>query len=62
MERRLFVQSVLGAGVATPYLRAQAAAEWGSPVLNTHLHLRKEADGCFGLRRDARDPADPRPR
>lgn len=47
MERRSFVKAALGAGAAAPYLQAQPAAEWGSPVLDTHLHLRKDADACF---------------
>jgi predicted TIM-barrel fold metal-dependent hydrolase len=52
MERRNFLQSVLGVGVVAkyvhaPYLQAQSAPDWGGPVLDTHLHLRSNADSCF---------------
>ncbi len=47
MERRRFLTSILGAGVVAPYGLAQAAPDWGGPVLDTHLHLRKNADACF---------------
>ena len=47
IERRRFLKSLAGAGVAAPYLRAQTALDWGGPVLDTHLHLRKDADDCF---------------
>jgi uncharacterized protein len=47
MERRQFVISLLGAGVVAPGVRAQSAPDWGGPVLDTHLHLRRDADACF---------------
>jgi len=47
MERRRFVKALLGAAVTAPYLQAQSAPDWGGPVLDTHLHLRKDADACF---------------
>lgn len=47
MERRQFLTSVLGAGVVAPFLQAQSAPDWGGPVLDTHLHLRANADACF---------------
>jgi uncharacterized protein len=47
MERRQFVISLLGAGVVAPSVRAQSAPDWGGPVLDTHLHLRRDADACF---------------
>src|SRR5262245_19760948 len=47
MDRREFVMSLLGAGVVAPYVHAQSAPDWGGPVLDTHLHLRKDADACF---------------
>jgi predicted TIM-barrel fold metal-dependent hydrolase len=47
MQRRRFVQSLLAAGVVVPSLRAQPAPDWGGPVLDTHLHLRKDAEACF---------------
>ena len=47
MERRGFVKALIGVGVAAPYLQAQAAPDWGGPVLDTHLHLRKDPDDCY---------------
>jgi predicted TIM-barrel fold metal-dependent hydrolase len=47
LERRTFLKSALAAGVAAPYAHAQSAPDWGGPVLDTHLHLRREADACF---------------
>ena len=47
MKRRHFVKSLLGAGIVAPYVHAQSAPVWGCPVLDTHLHLRKDSDACF---------------
>jgi predicted TIM-barrel fold metal-dependent hydrolase len=47
MERRQFVKSLLGAASVAPFVHAQSAPDWGCPVLDTHLHLRREADACF---------------
>lgn len=47
MERRHFVKSLLGAGVVAPHVQAQATPDWGGAVLDTHLHLRRDADACF---------------
>jgi predicted TIM-barrel fold metal-dependent hydrolase len=47
MDRRRFVQSALGAAVVAPYVHAQSAPDWGGPVLDTHLHLRSDADACY---------------
>ena len=47
MERRRFVISMLGAGLVAPCVHAQSAPDWGGPVLDTHLHLRKDADACL---------------
>jgi predicted TIM-barrel fold metal-dependent hydrolase len=47
MDRRKFVISLLGAGIVAPRVYAQSAPDWGGPVLDTHLHLRKDADACF---------------
>jgi predicted TIM-barrel fold metal-dependent hydrolase len=47
MERRTFLQSVLGAAAAAPFVNAQQDLQWGGPVLDTHLHLRRDADACF---------------
>ena len=47
MERRRFVKSLLVAGLIAPRVQAQSAPDWGGPVLDTHLHLRKDANSCF---------------
>lgn len=48
MERRKFLNAMLATAVSAPMLRSQAAApDWGGPVLDTHLHLRGDADACF---------------
>ena len=47
MERRQFLKSLLGVGIVAPYVHAQSEPDWGCPVLDTHLHLRKDADACF---------------
>src|SRR6186713_979578 len=47
MERRRFVKSLLAAGLIAPRVQAQSAPDWGGPILDTHLHLRKDADACF---------------
>jgi predicted TIM-barrel fold metal-dependent hydrolase len=44
VKRRTFLQTTLAAAAT---LRAQPAPEWGGPVLDTHLHLRREADDCY---------------
>jgi predicted TIM-barrel fold metal-dependent hydrolase len=46
MQRRSFLKAALGAACA-PGLRAQSESMWGGPVLDTHLHLRRDADSCF---------------
>jgi len=46
MQRRTFLKSTLLAA-ATPYIRAQNEPMWGGPVIDTHLHLRRDADACF---------------
>src|SRR3954447_4678690 len=46
MERRDFLKTsvaVLAFGSAF----AQSEPDWGGPILDTHLHLRKDADACF---------------
>lgn len=45
MQRRTFLQAGLAAASTT--LWAATESEWGSPVLDTHLHLRREPDDCF---------------
>ena len=47
MQRRRFLQSVLSAATAAPYVMAQPDPPWGGPVLDTHLHLRRDADACY---------------
>lgn len=46
MERRQFL-TIAAAAAASRALRADAAPDWGGPVLDTHLHLRADADACF---------------
>src|SRR5262245_34921869 len=46
MHRRNFLKS-LAATAAAPHLRAQSETSWGGPVLDTHLHLRANADACY---------------
>ncbi|HVV43769.1 MAG TPA: amidohydrolase family protein [Bryobacteraceae bacterium] len=47
MERRQFLGAMLATAAAAPSLRSQSAPDWGGPVLDTHLHLRGNADACF---------------
>ena len=46
MKRRTFLQSTLLAAAA-PRVWSQTTPFWGGPVIDTHLHLRREADACF---------------
>jgi len=46
MKRRNFLKATLTAAIA-PNLRSQTESIWGGPVLDTHLHLRKDPDACF---------------
>jgi len=50
MQRRTFLKSILPAAAVTAaarHLNAQSGLPWGGPVLDTHLHLRSDADACF---------------
>jgi len=47
MERRTFMQSMIAACAAAPRVLAQSGVNWGGPVLDTHLHLRGNADACY---------------
>ncbi len=47
MQRRIFLKSILPAAAAAQRLTAQSDLPWGGPVLDTHLHLRSDADACF---------------
>jgi predicted TIM-barrel fold metal-dependent hydrolase len=46
MQRRTFLKTTLAA-VAAVDVRSQPKFLWGGPVLDTHLHLRRDPDGCF---------------
>lgn len=46
MQRRQFL-TTLAAAAAASRLRAQSDSPWGGPVLDTHLHLRANADACW---------------
>ena len=46
IQRRTFLKSILPAAAAVQRLGAQAPS-WGGPVLDTHLHLRPNADACY---------------
>ena len=48
IPRRIFLQAGLAAAAAGPVMRAAAIdAEWGGPVIDTHLHLRADPEACF---------------
>lgn len=47
MDRRRFVTTVVGAGAGARLALGQAAPNWGSNVVDTHLHLRPNADACY---------------
>jgi predicted TIM-barrel fold metal-dependent hydrolase len=47
VQRRTFLRVIVSAAAAAPQVTAQADLPWGGPVLDTHLHLRPEADSCF---------------
>jgi hypothetical protein len=46
MQRRTFLKGTL-AVAAVPSLWSEPDAMWGGPVLDTHLHLRRDPDSCF---------------
>ena len=46
MQRRTFLGTALASSIV-PVLRSQPAPVWGGPVLDTHLHLRRDPDACF---------------
>src|SRR3954465_5238009 len=46
MHRRTFLKTALVAAAAKD-IPAQPESLWGGPVLDTHLHLRRDADACF---------------
>jgi predicted TIM-barrel fold metal-dependent hydrolase len=47
MQRRTFLKTILPAAAAAEGLSAQSDLPWRGPVLDTHLHLRADADACF---------------
>jgi len=46
MQRRAFIKTSVWAAAA-PRIRPQTGPAWGGPVVDTHLHLRRDADACF---------------
>jgi hypothetical protein len=46
MDRRTLLTAALAAAAA-PALRSDNSPLWGGPVLDTHLHLRRDPDACF---------------
>jgi len=46
MQRRTFLKTSVAALAAGKGF-SQSELNWGGPVLDTHLHLRKEPDACF---------------
>ncbi|HUB80063.1 MAG TPA: hypothetical protein VMB03_14760 [Bryobacteraceae bacterium] len=48
MQRRTFLKSaVLAAAAPTARTQTAPAPSWGGPVVDTHLHLRRDPDACF---------------
>jgi uncharacterized protein len=45
MQRRTFLISLTASAASN--LHAQSDPQWGGPVLDTHLHLRANADACY---------------
>ena len=46
MQRRTFLKTSLTFAAASS-LRSQQDLMWGGPVLDTHLHLRRDPESCF---------------
>jgi len=46
IRRRTFLKTAMAAAAAHG-LSAQTTYEWGGPVLDTHLHLRRVAEDCY---------------
>jgi predicted TIM-barrel fold metal-dependent hydrolase len=46
MQRRVFLKTTL-AVIGAADARSQPKSLWGGPVLDTHLHLRRDPDACF---------------
>jgi predicted TIM-barrel fold metal-dependent hydrolase len=46
MQRRTFLKTSIAA-LPVRNVLSQSGPDWGGPVLDTHLHLRKDPDDCF---------------
>lgn len=48
MHRRMFLKTTLVAAAgARAHILSQPESVWGSSVLDTHLHLRRDSEACF---------------
>ena len=47
MHRRTFVKAAFATSIASSRVWSQPDLMWGGPVLDTHLHLRRDPDACF---------------
>lgn len=47
MQRRAFLKTTLAALTASDLLSQPPQSLWGGPVLDTHLHLRRDPDSCY---------------
>jgi predicted TIM-barrel fold metal-dependent hydrolase len=50
MQRRTFLKATLAAAAPKLWSQTESTANgqiWGGPVLDTHLHLRRDPDSCF---------------
>ncbi|HZQ50828.1 MAG TPA: amidohydrolase family protein [Bryobacteraceae bacterium] len=47
MRRRAFLTTTLAAWAAADALSQPPKSLWGGPVLDTHLHLRRDPDSCY---------------
>lgn len=47
MRRRAFLRTTLAALAASDLLSQPPKSLWGGPVLDTHLHLRRDPDSCY---------------
>jgi hypothetical protein len=52
MQRRTFLKTSVAA-LAVRNVFSQSEPNWGGPVLDTHLHLRKDPDDAFRLDRSS---------
>lgn len=47
MQRRAFLKTTLAALAASDLFSQPPKSLWGGPVLDTHLHLRRDPDSCY---------------